>query len=248
VSEVTFRSDIKVELIEESTCGGERTSACAAWAVHPARVPPEKNDTPEGHERVNRACVRGGHNTPLEHALMTVYVEAPGVVWWQWTRQRFHSIDTEDFSFNLESGRYKHLDPEFYLPPEGRPCAEPDGFKPMRPVLEQEDAARDAVGWSMERCAKHCWRHYSVLVANGVAREVARLCLPNWMLYCDGWVSAKPASWLTFFGKRAKAKETAVATFPQWEIEDAARQCEALFAARWPLTYAAWVSNGRGGL
>jgi thymidylate synthase (FAD) len=96
-------------------------------------------------------------------------------------------------------------------------------------------------------CA-HAWEAYSGAILNGVAREVARFMLPNWALYCDGWVSAKPASWLTFFGKRAKAKETAVATFPQWEIEDAARQCEALFAARWPLTYAAWVQNGRGGL
>jgi thymidylate synthase (FAD) len=248
MSEIAFRGDIKVELVPDATCGSERVAACAAWAVHPDRVPADRNDTPEGHERVNRACVKGGHNTPFEHGLMTVYVEAPGVVWWQWTRQRFHSIDTEDFSFSLESGRYKHLDPEFYLPPEWRPCAEPAGFKPMRPVLEQEAEAFDRAGHEIELTCRYAWERYKAMLNAGIAREVARLCLPNWALYCDGWVSAKPASWLTFFGKRAKTKETAVPTFPQWEIENAAQQCETLFAERWPLTYRAWVANGRAGL
>ena len=58
-------------------------------------------------------------------------------------------------------------------------------------------------------------------------------------------VGGGPLTWLQFFSKRRKTDQTRVPTFPQWEIEDAARQCEALFAQRWPLTHAAFVEFGR---
>jgi thymidylate synthase (FAD) len=32
---------------------------------------------------------------------------------------------------------------------------------------------------------------------------------------------------------------------PLWEIDNAARQLEAIFAAHWPVTHEVWVVNGR---
>lgn len=240
MSEIKFRSDIKVSVNTEACCGSDRTLARAAWAVPPN----------EGHDRqmtgVLAGCMKLHHNSPFEHGLLSVYVEAPGVVWWQLTRQRFMSMDSEDFAFSLESGRYKVLDPEFYLPPYGRPMFEPAGFKPMKPELSPgrpEDS--HLVTFAMKTGATLAWERYENLVKLGVARELARNVLPNWMLYCDGYVTAKPLSWLHFFMKRNPTPDTTVATYPQWEIAEFARQCEEIFATQFPLTHEAFIASGR---
>ena len=244
--EIRFRSDFTVDLVPDFTVGTDRASVIAAWAENPAAVDPKRDDTPAGHERVIRPCVKYAHNSPFEHGRMAVYVEAPGVVWWQWTRHRFMSMDTEDFSFSLESGRYKVLEPEFYVPPPDRPIWEPEGFKPMRPVLRHGDEWHDQFErQSMMAQAQDEWARYTRRIDSGVAREVARLYLPNWCLYCDGIVSASCWSWMQFFSKRRAAAETQLTTFPQWEIEQVATRCEGLFAERWPIAYREFVANGR---
>lgn len=233
-----FRDDVRVVLNEEATVGGDAAVVRAARAVPPGAAV-------EHQARTLGSLLPLRHNSPLEHGLMGVYAELPGVVWWQLTRQRFMSLDSEDFSFNLESGRYKHLEPEFYVPPPERPLVEPDGFRPMRPGL---DADADVWAGFADRHRRHClacWEAYRGEIGRGVAREVARLVLPNWAVYCDGYVTAKPLTWLQFFSKRRRTADTGVPTFPQWEIERFAAACERLFAGRWPLTHAAFVANGR---
>src|SRR6185437_15451769 len=69
------------------------------------------------------------HGTPSEHSAMTFFVHAPAFVWWEWIRHRVGqtitcpglSDDMPDASFNLESGRYKKLDPVFWIPRRDRP-------------------------------------------------------------------------------------------------------------------------------
>ena len=241
MSEIRFRSDISVTLADH--CGSDSAVARGAWVVPPHA--PEKRDTAEGVARVVGACVKGRHNTPFERGLLEVYAEMPGVVWWQLTRHRFMSLGSEDFAFNMESSRYRHLDPEFYVPPLDRPLVEGDGFKPMRPRLESALEVAEAVRENMSTAFRAAWGLYSNLVVHKVAREVARLVLPNWAIYCDGYVSAKPLTWLQFFSKRAKTGDTAVPTFPQYEIEKFCEACEKLFSALWPGVYAAFVANGR---
>jgi thymidylate synthase (FAD) len=247
VSEIRFRSDIGVALSQQ--VGTDRDILFAARAIPPVKSygPQADGDTPEACRRTLGACMRLAHNSPFEHGLLSVYAEAPGVVWWQLTRQRFMSLDSEDFSFNLESGRYRVLEPEFYLPPSDRPMIEPDNFKPMRPALDAVEGADrlDAIHGQFQDGFAESWNRYERLIDLGVAREVARLALPNWALYCDGYVTAKPLTWLQFFSKRRKTDATAVATFPMFEIEKFAEACEALFAAHWPITHEAFVGNGR---
>lgn len=252
----TFRDSFKTRLNVEACSGSDRAMAFAAWAIPPADLDAwnlekdtlenyGKDCTDKGVARVLGACLRHKHNSPFEHGLMSVYLEAPGVVWWQLTRQRFMSLDTEDFSFSLESGRYKHLDPEFYMPPDQRGMYEPEKFNPMRPLLESDPAGARHVREEFEAEFRSAWKRYCRLVGSNVAREVARLVLPNWALYCDGYVTAKPLTWLQFFSKRNSTPDTATATYPQWEIEQVARQCEDHFKQLWPLTYDAFIANGR---
>lgn len=149
-------------------------------------------------------------------------------------------------SFNLESGRYKHLAPVFYLPPADRPCAEPEGFRPMRPRLEADADAVARLRDAIHDQACSAWGSYRAMVGAGVAREVARLVLPNWALFCAGYVSARASTWLQFFAKRRRADATTVATFPQWEIEQFARRCEDdCFKPLWPEQHAAFEACGR---
>ncbi len=246
--DIRFRSDIVVEPVPDGCCGSDQLIAHAAWVEPPGRVSPDRNDTPDGWRRLIRGMLKHGHTSPEEQGRMTVHVEAPGVVWWQWTRQRFQSLDTEDFSPNIESGRYRVLDGVFYIPPFERPLFEGADFKPLRPVLESHrDAGEYAnIAGRMKQLYTQAWREYRHLTERPfpVAREVARLVLPNWALYCSGYVGAGPLSWLQFFSKRVKAGGGPV-TFPQSEIEQAARRCEELFAERWPITHEEWVNLGR---
>lgn len=238
VSEVRFRSDILVAVCPDTCCGSDASFLRAARAAKPT-------DPAEGAPRALATCMSLRHNSPFEHGLLSVYAEAPGVVWWQLTRQRFMSLDSEDFSFNLESGRYKVLEPEFYLPPRERPLVEPDGFRPMRPRFDSDDETwARFVDYQRHNCLC-CWENYKSQLDYGVAREVARMVLPNWALYCDGYVTAKPLTWLQFFSRRNRTADTSIATFPQWEIERFAAACEVLFASRWPITHAAFAGAGR---
>lgn len=240
-----FTSEITVQLAS-ACCGSDRDLALAAWAVpSPVALEYGKDDTEAGWSRVLRACMKGKHNSVFEHGLLSVYAKLPGVVWWQLTRQRFMSLDSEDFSFNLESGRYKILDGLFYVPPPERPLIEPEGFKPMRPtLLTDADAAHDLAN-ILQGYFGTMWETYRWLLDRGIAREVARLVLPNWALVIGGYVTGKPLTWLQFFSKRHRTQDTTTATYPMYEIEQFAAQCEELFAARWPITHAAFVAAAR---
>lgn len=239
---IRFRSDIHVAL--DDATGSDSKVARGAWVV--PNTAEDARDTPDGRKPVLRACMTGKHNSPFERGLMEVYVEAPGVVWWQLTRHRFMSLGTEDFSFGIESGRYKKLDLEFYLPPHARPLVEPPGFRPMKPALVADGGdSLLATHAAVREVVRVAAEQYQTLLAGGVAREAARLCLPNWALYCDGIVSARPLTWLNFFSKRRKTADTAVATYPQWEIEQLCEKCESIFSDLWPGVYEEFVRGGR---
>jgi thymidylate synthase (FAD) len=237
------RSDIKV-VFDDSSNKGDRGVALRAWALHPDLTPEGKQDDPAGWRRLIRALMKGRHGTPLEGGYLSVFVEAPVVVWWEWTRHRFMSLGCPDLGFNLESGRYKVLEGEFYIPPEGRPCKEPDGFKPMKPVLEDDVKFQEYAGMKLSDAYSACWSSYDRMVDNGVAREVARLALP-FGTYYSGYVSANPRTWLQFFSLRKNDPDAQVKSYPQWEIEQADVLVEAMFAERWPITYSEFCEQGR---
>jgi thymidylate synthase (FAD) len=240
---VNYRSDIKV-VFDDASTKSDRGIALRAWAEHPTDISADRNDTPEGWRRVIRATMRGRHGSVYEGGYLSVYVEAPVVVWWEWTRHRFMSLGCPDLGFNLESGRYKVLEGEFYRPPKGRPCKETDDFKPMRPVLEDDADAWEFASTELYIGYEYCWHGYQEMVKNGVSREVARLLLP-FGVYYSGYVSANPRTWLQFFSLRKNDPQAEVKSYPQWEIQQADVQVEQMFAERWPITYAQFVENGR---
>lgn len=237
MSEVRYRSDVKVELVQ--SVGGDREIARAAWVLSPGAEDPR--DNPDGWGRVIGAMMRGRHGTPFEHGSMTVHVEAPIFVFREWMRHRI------GWGFNETSARYSHLEPEFWMPKPDRLLAEPDGFKPMRPEHVEADAwQRCVVGRALRQGYCESFAHYRMMLDNNIAREVARSILPVG-IYSRMHATCNPRSLMSFLSLRTRDERASVPSYPQAEIGDAARQLETLFAERWPITHAMFNYHGRQG-
>lgn len=231
MSDIKLRSDIRVELLRSS--GSDMDIARAAWVC-------DGNDgRTEGADKVINAMMKGRHGTPFEHGSLTFYAEAPIFVFREWHRHR-------TWSFNETSGRYRILKPEFYVPPRHRPCVEPLGFKPMRPELDSHYDSTDFMGMTgeMEDAYESAWKAYTTMIDLRVAREVARSVLPVG-IYSSMHTTCNPRSLMHFLSLRTKSDDATVKSYPQWEIEQAAVQMEGVFEQLWPVTYAAFVQNGR---
>jgi thymidylate synthase (FAD) len=195
----------------------------------------ENLDTTRSKGLINY-LMRDRHGSPFEHNSMTFYVQAPIFVFREFMRHRIAS-------YNEESGRYRQLNPVFYVPaPErnllqvGKPGAY--DFLPGTPeqtALVQEEARRTST---------EAFASYQRMLEAGIAREVARIVLPL-NIYSSMYVTMNARSLMNFLSLRTKREGTHFPSFPQREIEMAAEQMESFWSALMPLTYAAFNDNGR---
>jgi thymidylate synthase (FAD) len=183
--------------------------------------------------------MRDRHGSPFEHNSMTFYVQAPIFVFREFMRHRIAS-------YNEESGRYKELDPVFYVPgPErnliqvGKPGAYE--FHPGSPEqfeLVQAEARRSSTD---------AYASYQRMLKAGVAREVARIVLPL-SIYSSMYVTMNARALMNFLSLRTtgyEGVETTYPSFPQREIEMCAEKIEAEWAQLMPMTHATFNANGR---
>ena len=91
---------------------------------------------------------------------------------------------------------------------------------------------------------KAAWREYDEMVGSAVAREVARAVLPV-ATYSSMYATCNPRSLMHFLSLRTHEPTATRVSYPQAEIEDAARQMEAAFAGLFPVTCAAFLEFGR---
>lgn len=181
------------------------------------------------------------HGTPFEHAALTFFVHAPAFVWWEWVRHRI------GFSYNLESSRYKVLEPVFWHPKPGRLMMRPADWKAARPQFVRGDLQEEAKANARLAYAYHeAYASYLGLIEDGIANEVARACLP-FAVYFSGWVTTNPRALMAFLSLRTHEPEAKYVSYPQSEIEQAARVAESILAEGWPLTHSAFIKNGRMG-
>lgn len=252
---IKLQSDITVTEIAQ--LGGDWMVAAAA------RVSSNGNEAKElaspdssGYVRgLIRSLMRKRHGTPFEHGAIIFFVHAPIFVFREWHRHRV------GFSYNEESGRYKQLEPVFWIPRKDRPMIEVEDYKPMEPrfvpiepdnlygdgmALDTGDNLyQDMVANTRLVCGE-AYRRYSIELEYGVAREVARRLLPV-NIYSSCWVTCNPRSLMAFLSLRTHDPEAFYTSFPQAEIEEAARQCEEVLEKYWPITYEAFNDFGRVG-
>ena len=238
--EMQFRSDVTVELI--------RANAREADVLFAARVSTQGEQTLEdaqSEELVashgkNKGLInylmRDRHGSPFEHNSMTFYVQAPIFVFREFMRHRIAS-------YNEESGRYRELNPVFYVPAPERKLIQvgKPGAYDFLPGTAEQTALVDA---EARRTSTDAFASYQRMLAAGVAREVARIVLPL-NIYSSMYVTMNARSLMNFLSLRTKREGTQFPSYPQREIEMAAEKMEAFFAELMPLTYETFNENGR---
>lgn len=235
-AEPTFRSDMTVELV--------RSSAGDADVIFAARVSTLGEQSaehigrdPERSKGLINFLMRDRHGTPFEHNSMTFLVGAPIFVFREFHRHRI------GFSYNEESGRYRELQPVFYVPGPERKLVQ-QGRPGKYEFHDGTEAQHKVVDEAMRESYRQSYAHYQEMLAAGVAREVARAVLPVG-LFSTMYATCNARSLMHFLSLRTKDERAAVPSFPQREIEMVAERMEAIWAGLMPLTHAAFNANGR---
>lgn len=184
------------------------------------------------------------HGSPFEHNFFTFYINAPIFVIREWQRHRISS-------FNERSGRYSKLTPKFYIPNETRMLvnsgnsARPKFVARYIEETDEQVADRyDVVKTCLKKSAILAWDCYEAMLHSNVAKEVARMALPL-NIYSEMYWTVNARSLMNFLSLRVESVQSQFPSHPQYEIDEAARQVEAIFSQRMPFTYRSFVSNGR---
>ena len=180
-------------------------------------------------EGLIRFLMRERHASPFEHSVFRFHVRSPIFVAREWFRHRWGS-------FNEFSMRYAKATDEFYVPePEdvrtqvGKPGAY--SFEPVDDELAER--TRD----ELREVYEHAFETYERLVEAGVARELARSVMPVGA-YTEFYWTVNARALMNFVSLRA-------AEAAQREIRRYAEAVEQFFAAKMPVTHAAFVQAGR---
>jgi thymidylate synthase (FAD) len=237
--EMQFKSTIDVQLIQ--SMGGDHMVVAAAKVATTGTDAAALADVPAvDNAGLINYLIKHRHGTPFEHSAMTFFVHAPIFVWREWHRHRI------GFSYNEESGRYKQLDPVFYIPDRERPMMKVDGWKPGRPKFTrcEADTAFTYLCDNLKRAYLVSYNSYIANLALNIDPGLARDCLPVG-IYSGCWVTCNPRSLMAFLSLRVHEPDATFVSYPLWEIDMAARTCEDMFAKGWPITYKAFIDNGR---
>jgi thymidylate synthase (FAD) len=239
---IEFRSDIAVELVRSSAHDSDVLFAARVSTQGEKTLAADQLEGAESEQDVKRNrglinfLMRDRHGSPFEHNSMTFYVQAPIFVFREFMRHRIAS-------YNEESGRYRELNPVFYVPSAQRNLVQvgkPGAYDFLPGTAEQsalvEQQTRDV--------SLHAFQAYQRMLDAGVAREVARIILPL-NIYSSMYVTMNARSLMNFLSLRTKREDSTFPSFPQREIEMAAEQMEDHFAALMPLTHDAFNKNGR---
>jgi thymidylate synthase (FAD) len=225
---IQYRSNVTVELINSMASDEAVTMA--------ARVSTGASENPEKDSGLINYLMRDRHGSPFEHNAFTFYIEAPIFVFREFMRHRMAS-------YNEASGRYKELDPVFYVPNDDRNLIQVG--KPGAYTFEPGDYSQIKETQAMTRLAsERSYELYKKMLDNGIAREVARGVLPV-NTYSSMYVTMNARSMMNFLSLRTMREGTHFPSFPQREIEMVAEKMEEFFAEKMPITYATFNKNGR---
>lgn len=229
-----FRSDVDVQLVKHSASDSDVAFAARVSTLGERSLPTENEDAKLAG--LINFLMRERHGSPFEHSVFTFYVRAPIFVWREHMRHRIAS-------YNEESGRYRELEPEFYVPDSSRKLVQTG--KPGAYVFVEGTSEQHAytVVKYIDTC-KSAYNNYKELLDIGVAREVARGVLPV-TIYSSAYVTINARSLMNFLSLRRAVEGSHFPSYPQREIEMVAEKYEKAFEELMPLTHAAFTQNGR---
>ncbi len=118
-------------------------------------------------------------------------------------------------------------------------------YKATQPAfVPASKATYEGVIAEQEQAYKHCYSAYERMLRAGVAKEVARSVLPV-AIMSQCWCTCNARSLMAFLSLRVHDKKSTFVSHPQAEIQEVALKMEEIFAGLFPITYAAWLKNGR---
>ncbi len=233
--EIRFRSDVTVELVKAVASDADVLFAARVSTKGESSLEDVHADAARSQGLINY-LMRDRHGSPFEHNSMTFFVSAPIFVFREFMRHRMAS-------YNEESGRYRQLQPVFYVPGEERNLVQegkPGAYDFVPGTPSQHAVAREA---TMRACTQ-AYRAYTEMLDAGIAREVARGVLPV-ATYSSMYVTLNARSLMNFLSLRTKRPDSTFPSYPQREIEMVAERMEDEWAALMPLTHAAFDAGGR---
>jgi len=188
-----------------------------------------KDEMDESDEGLIRFLMRDRHGTPFEHNSFRFHIRTPIFVAREWFRHRIGS-------FNEFSMRYARATDEFYVPEAddvrtqvGKPGSY--SFEEVSPEIAETTREE------LKAIYESAYQTYERLVELGVARELARCVLPVGA-YTEFYWTVNARALMNFLSLRASENA-------QREIRRYAGACERFLAEKMPVTYAAFVANGR---
>ncbi|MDJ0343275.1 FAD-dependent thymidylate synthase [Streptomyces sp. H10-C2] len=233
---VQFRGEVTVDLVKHSAADSD-----VLWAARVSTAGEqsleELTKDPERSKGLINFLMRDRHGSPFEHNSMTFFISAPIFVFREFMRHRV------GWSYNEESGRYRELQPVFYVPAQERKLVQ-QGRPGKYEFVDGTEAQHRATTEAMEASYRQSYEAYQEMLAAGIAREVARAVLPVG-LFSSMYATCNARSLMHFLGLRTQHELAAVPSFPQREIEMVGEKMEAEWAKLMPLTHAAFNGNGR---
>ena len=241
MSEIKFRSDVTVELVRSSAADSDvlfaaRVSTQGEQTLEAAAAATDASEDEKRSKGLINYLMRDRHGSPFEHNSMTFYVQAPIFVFREFQRHRIAS-------YNEESGRYKELDPVFYVPAPERNLNQVGkaGHYEFLPGTAEQIAL---VQQESRKASTESYESYQRMLEAGVAREVARIVLPL-NIYSSMYVTMNSRALMNFLSLRTKREGTHFPSFPQREIEMCAEKMEDFWKELMPYTYEAFNQHGR---
>jgi len=210
--------------------------------VNAARVSydTQKKVTDEKDKKLSKFLWENGHSSPYRHCFYTFNIKAALFIFRQWHKHQIGcpwtvvladgeevmfdlaqiKMDTDNgTSWNEVSGRYVELKPQFYIPKRYRSNA---GHANKQASSELKEWTDEDHASTQERFRLFCvaaYSHYQDELNRGVAKEMARMLLPQNIYSSAIWTPSLQAV-IHFLSLRLK--ESA-----QWEIRQYA---EAIYA------------------
>ncbi|MFB7345835.1 FAD-dependent thymidylate synthase [Streptomyces hydrogenans] len=233
---IDLRSDVTVELVKSAAADSDVLWAARVSTAGEQSLEELQKD-PERSKGLINYLMRDRHGSPFEHNSMTFFISAPIFVFREFMRHRV------GWSYNEESGRYRELEPVFYVPDTSRKLVQ-EGRPGKYVFVEGSQEQHELVDDAMTRSYRQAYETYQEMLAGGVAREVARAVLPVG-LYSSMYATCNARSLMHFLGLRTQHELAAVPSFPQREIEMVGEKMEEHWARLMPLTHGAFNKNGR---
>lgn len=203
-----------------------RFSGADVDVVNSARVSYNKkvSEMSDKDKKLMRFLIEHRHETPFEHNQLVFEVTAPIFVFREWHRHRV------GWSYNEWSMRYlaggEDVDLEFYTPIKLRRQS-----KSNRQASDGEFFSEEYF-LNINSAYSHSYAVYRKLLADGVAKELARIVLPVGM-YSSMWATCNLRSLMHFLELRLDSAA-------QFEIREYAKGMLKLAEQHFPVTMSLW--------